>query len=185
MKGAFPGAWLAFAWGILEATVFFIVPDVLLTWIGMRRVKSALAAALAATAGAMLGGIVMYEAGQHDSDAAHTLLRSVPGIDSRLVADVRVELDAHGYTALLRGLARGRPYKIYAVESGASSAGLATFLVVSAFARTLRFVASVLLARAVTRACARWTRHRPWLEVAAWALFWLGFYAFYFAMFGW
>jgi membrane protein YqaA with SNARE-associated domain len=179
------GTWLAFAWGVLEATVFFIVPDVLLTWIGMQRVKPALVAALAATAGAMIGGIVMFEAGRHAPDAAHALLRSVPGIDAGLVADVRTELDAHGNVALLRGLVRGRPYKIFAVESGASSAGLATFLVVSAFARTLRFVVSVFLARAITLGLGRWTRKRPRLEVTAWAVFWVGFYSFYFATFGW
>jgi membrane protein YqaA with SNARE-associated domain len=127
-------AWIAFAWGFLEATVFFIVPDVLLTGIALGRVKSALSAALVATGGAMLGGIVMYQAGHRAPDAARTLLCAVPGIGSSLVADVRADLDAHGECALLLGLARGRPYKIYAVESGAASSGLGTFLVFSALA---------------------------------------------------
>jgi membrane protein YqaA with SNARE-associated domain len=184
-KRALPAGWIAFAWGILEATVFFIVPDVFLTALALRRVKPALVAALAATAGAMLGGIVMYEAGQHAPDAAHKLLCSVPGIDAGLVADVRNHLDEHGYVALVRGLFRGRPYKIYAVECGANSSGLASFLAMSAFARMLRFVASVLLARGVTLLIARWTRQRARVELAVWALFWIGFYAFYFAAFGW
>jgi hypothetical protein len=55
----------------------------------------------------------------------------------------------------------------------------------TAVARTGRFFASVLIARAVTLLIARWTRERPWIEVGAWAVFWLGFYAFYFAAFGW
>lgn len=176
---------LAFAWGALEATVFFIVPDVLLSWIGLRRTKLALGAALAATAGAVLGGTVMYALGQRSPDTSRDLLVAVPGIDAGLVESARAQLDRHGPSAIFLGVAFGRPFKIYAVESGAAGRSLAPFLAVSALARALRFVASALLARLATLALARWTRRRPWIETTLWAGFWLGFYAFYFAAFGW
>lgn len=178
-------AWLAFAWGLAEATVFFIVPDVLLTRIALRRARAALFAALLATAGAMVGGIVMYAAGQRAPQAAIALLDHVPGIDGGLIADVRTDVDAHGQAGLFRGVFRGWPYKVYAVENGAKSSGLALFLLFTALARMGRFVVSVLITRAVTLLIARWTRQRPRIEVWAWAVFWLGFYAFYFAAFGW
>ena len=49
---------LAFAWGFLEATFFFIVPDVLLTLIACRMLRPALKASVAALTGALIGTLV-------------------------------------------------------------------------------------------------------------------------------
>ena len=47
---------IASLWGFAEATVFFIVPDVLLSWLALRSPKSGLIACLFALLGALIGG---------------------------------------------------------------------------------------------------------------------------------
>ena len=54
---------VAFAWGFAEATLFFIVPDVPLTGVGCRSLRAGLKAMSAALVGALLGGMLMYNAG--------------------------------------------------------------------------------------------------------------------------
>ncbi len=49
--------WIAGAWGMAEAVLWFVVPDVFLTWVAMRRgVRPALRLSLVAVAGAIGGG---------------------------------------------------------------------------------------------------------------------------------
>jgi membrane protein YqaA with SNARE-associated domain len=50
----------SFAWGLAESTFFFFVPDVVLTFSALRNYRMALRAAVAALAGALIGGTLMY-----------------------------------------------------------------------------------------------------------------------------
>ena len=51
----------AFLWGVAEATLFFFVPDVLLSYIGVKRgVRATVRASIIAAAGAAIGGAFMY-----------------------------------------------------------------------------------------------------------------------------
>ena len=61
----------AFAWGLAEAICFFIVPDVLLTLIAMRSLRSAMKATMAALAGALVGGALVVVFAHASPDAAH------------------------------------------------------------------------------------------------------------------
>src|SRR4029079_3151630 len=73
--------WVAFAWGIAEASFFFIVPDLLLTLIACRAFKPALKATLAALSGALVGGVAMYAFGMRAPDEARAFLDYVPAIN--------------------------------------------------------------------------------------------------------
>lgn len=176
------GVAIAFLWGLAEATCFFIVPDVFLTFVALVRLGPALRANLAALAGALLGGAVMGGLGSHSPDAVRDLLVTLPGIDPALIADVRDQLAHHGLSALLLGPLRGVPYKLYAVEWGAQHGALLPFLLVSIPARAVRFVLATLLARGIAIAITRRGGRRL---VVAWTIFWVGFYTFYFSRMGW
>ena len=168
----------AFAWGLAEATCFFVVPDVLLSLIAVRRLRPAFHASLAALAGALLGGAIMVAFGARAPEATRTFLDHVPAIGPGMIATVQAALDRHGPWAAMTGPLGGIPYKIYAVEWGARHGALATFLLVSIPARYLRFLLSVLLARGIASSAERWTR-RPAVVVALWMAFWTGLYAMY------
>src|SRR6058998_1070362 len=97
---------MAFAWGLAEATLFFIVPDVGLTILGWRDLRRAMRVTVAALLGALTGGAIMFGFGSRD-----VLLR-VPGVHEPLVAAVNTDISRHGIAALLVGPLKGVPYKI-------------------------------------------------------------------------
>ena len=175
----------AFLWGLAEATVFFIVPDVFLTLAGCRSLRASMKACGWALCGALLGGVIMYTAGRNDPENARDLLTRVPAIDAGLIQRVQIQESEHGLSAVLIGPTVGVPYKIYAVEWGARQGNLPAFLLISVPARGIRFLLTSLWAAGIARLLAPWTRRRPQVEMAILAVFWIGFYVFYFSHFGW
>jgi hypothetical protein len=165
----------SFAWGLAEATFFFFVPDIILTFLAIRNFRTALRASLAALAGALIGGVLMYLWGLHATEQATAFLIHIPGIHAPLVDAVHGQLRDQGLTAMLLGPLRGTPYKIYAVEWGSLQGGLVAFLLVSIPARYVRFLLGVVFCAAFRRVL------KPrWL-----AIFWIVFYVWYFWRFGW
>jgi len=166
-------------WGFAEATLFFIVPDVLLTFVAVEDRRRALLACGGAVPGALVGGLLMYLWGSIDPPGALAVLDAVPAIGPAMIEDVRASLERAGATAIFLGPLTGTPYKIYAVMTGSMGTSLFLFLVVSLPARSLRFLALALVTAWVSRQrpFRRWsvTRKRVLLSVL-----WLGFYIGYF-----
>ena len=170
---------LAAFWGFAEATLFFIVPDVLLSWLGLRSQRSAFVASGYALLGAVLGGWLMYVWGVHDLAGVRALLAWLPGVNVTLLDSARLQLHDIGVLALFKGGFGGVPYKTYAIHAAAEGVGLAWFLTVSIVARWLRFAVVLLLTRWLLRRLlptADIARQQVWLIVG-----WLGFYTVYFA----
>ncbi|HEX5758380.1 MAG TPA: hypothetical protein VF121_04260 [Thermoanaerobaculia bacterium] len=170
----------AAVWGFAEATVFFVVPDVLLTWVAVGAPRAALRACMAALAGALLGGWLMVACGARDPAAARALLDRVPAISPGMIERVEREIAEHGAAATIVGPLRGTPYKIYAVLAGARGEGVWRFLAVSVPARLPRFLLLTLVAAWVSqRPLRRWSLARKRALLAA---LWGVFYAAYFAL---
>ncbi len=181
-----PGArFSAFVWGLAEATVFFIVPDVLLTAIGCRSIRAAVKATGFAILGALLGGLIMYWLAAVSPETSQAGLTHVPAINPPLIESVRSQLSERGLVAVLFGPAKGVPYKIYAVEWGVRHGNLPLFLLITIPARGIRFLFSILLADGICRLIGPWTKRQVQTEMIILALFWIVFYALYFAHFGW
>lgn len=170
-------------WGFAEATLFFLVPDVLLTAVALRDRGGALRACLWAAAGALAGGAAMWSWGAAAPDAAFAVLAGVPAVSTEMLARVRAELLAGGWLAVVLGPTSGTPYKLYAATAGALGMPLAGLLAVTVPARLLRFVALTLLAGAAARGPLRgWSpRGRLALHLGCWT----AFYGAYFAMMEW
>jgi membrane protein YqaA with SNARE-associated domain len=171
---------LAIAWGLAEATVFFIVPDVLLTYLALKDPRRATKACLWVLVGALVGGIAMFCWGHYDLKCAEKFLTAVPAIDEELLNKVEQQIDDDGVKATFFGPMAGRPYKIYAVYAGAKDISFPSFLLVSIPARLLRFilltwitwwVASKLLTKLQTR-------KKAFVLTAVW----IAFYSWYFAI---
>jgi len=169
---------LAAAWGFAEATLFFLVPDIILSAIAIADWRLALWGCLAATAGAMAGGALMYRAGRLDEDRLRDQFLRLPGIGPAMLDRVARQVGSRGFLAVLLGPLYGTPYKLYAAEAGRRRLSLAGLMLVTIPARLLRFVAVTLLAA--------WLAHgvAPTLpqgaQYAVWALAWTVFYAWYF-----
>lgn len=175
---------LAFAWGLAEATFFFIVPDVLLTLIACRALRPALKATVAALIGALAGGALMHAFAVREPHIARVFVDHIPAIGPELIATVANQINQDGLLAVLVGPIEGIPYKIFAVEWGARAGSLAAFLLISIPARYVRFVLAALAARGIARLVEPLTHHRAAIELVILALIWTAFYSFYFARFG-
>jgi membrane protein YqaA with SNARE-associated domain len=163
---------LSLLWGFAEATLFFILPDVLLSLIAVRETKLAIRASLFAAAGAVAGGALMWSFGAADPAAARRLLDLVPAISETMIAGVERQSWEEGLQAVVLGPVRQTPYKIYAAAWGWTGGAILPFLLVSFPARLSRFLLFVGAVRLLPK--------RSFLLVG---LFWICLYSYYFARF--
>lgn len=163
------------AWGLAEATFFFVVPDVLLSAIALRSGRAALAATVAAVGGAGLGGAAMYLFARADPALARAAVDGVPFIPTRLFDDAAALSAQHGGLGILVGAFQGLPYKIFAVQAPEAQS-LAALVGWTVPGRAARFLLVVALAAVVARTLGRrWPRGL----VVAWAVAWLAVYGTY------
>ncbi len=179
---------LAGAWGLAEATLFFIVPDVLLTLIALlvadqqprRGLRIALAACLVAALGAAAGGALMVTLAASHPEMTTRMLLGVPGISGATFEKVGHLLGGGQIAGMLQGAFLGVPYKVFAAETGLS---VMAFVVATPLVRLPRFVLAVLAAWAFARVT-RARLKRP-ARLIVWLAFWCIFYGFYFRAVGW
>ncbi|MFO0991117.1 MAG: hypothetical protein U1E67_04200 [Hyphomicrobiales bacterium] len=174
---------IAVLWGLAEATIFFIVPDVWISLVAMRRGwKAGLLAACLACIGALVGGTIMYLWGRSDADAARHVLDMIPAISPAMIWTTGYELDHSGLTSMIVGAFTGVPFKIYAVEAGVIGTGLSAFLGMAVFARLTRFVMGAVIAAVAGNVLRRFLSERTMLSLLAG--FWILFYVWYFTVTG-
>ncbi len=171
-------------WGLAESTLFFVVPDVYLSWVALSRPSRALRACLWAVAGAVLGGGVMYLWAAADPASAGAALEAVPAISPEAVAAVGADLQERSWWALVYGPLTGTPYKIYAAQAGALGMDLGALLVVSVPARLLRFALVTMIAAGLAGAPGI-RRLSPAVLYTLHAVLWIAFYAAYWQAKGW
>lgn len=135
---------VAALWGFAEATLFFIVPDVLLTFLAQTSLRRALVASLAAAGGALTGGAALYAFAAADPETARAVLLAVPGISPELVSRVTVLLRGDLFVGLVAGALSGAPYKLFVAEAATMGVSPVTFLIASLPARLLRFALAAL-----------------------------------------
>jgi membrane protein YqaA with SNARE-associated domain len=176
------GNGLALFWGFAEATVFFVVPDVLLSWFALDSPRRALRACLFALWGALIGGSIVWLAGLRDPEPLRAVYAVLPAIDAAMIDSVGRQLESQGLPALLLGPLKGTPYKIYALEAAHLGLGYLPFLLISVPARLVRFA----LVAVGTAAIGRLLRNRLSLASLRYFLIlgWIAFYAWYFHAIG-
>ena len=170
----------ALAWGLAEATLFFIVPDVLLSAVALRGRALALRLCLWTLTGALAGGTLMYLWGSHSIDAASQALIRVPAISQSMLENVAAALQQAGVLATFLGALTGTPYKIYAALAPEAGISLAAFMAISIPARLIRFVLIALAAAWIAR---RWFgnwshRQRLLLLLGIWTVFYIAYFLF-------
>jgi membrane protein YqaA with SNARE-associated domain len=173
-----PGLAAAFLWGLAEATFFFIIPDVFLSFVAVLDRRATWKHIVAALAGALLGGALLFHWSQADPGAAHAAVARVPFITPEMFAEVNSGLDKMGLLAVLTGSVSGIPYKLYAVEAPRVSTQSA-FLLATPPARAVRFTLLWMIfgvaAGWLRKRYARSTRKLAYIH----AVIWIVSYAFY------
>lgn len=174
---------LAALWGLAEATVFFIVPDVVLTCLALSSLKKALWASLAAALAAVLGGVLVWVCAAGFPEATFAFLLRVPGISNATFATVRDLLAQGLFPGMLQGAFTGVPYKIFAAEAGATGSNPVLFAVVSPLVRFPRFAIMSLIAFGLSRLVG--TRLSSRRKTMVCLTLWAVFYVAYFRVVGW
>lgn len=181
MGVSLPWRTIAFVWGFIEATIFFTVPDVLLTFaaikLGWRKAMRLIVCTLI---GALLGGGAMYGLAVHNFETARATVDSVPLIPNSMISRVIAEMQGNWLWEMFEGSVTGTPYKVFAIAAPGSGIPLWMFLLGSAAVRPIRW-ALVLTFAAIVASMLRRAGYAR-LAVPLCALLWIVFYAFYYVV---
>jgi hypothetical protein len=170
----------AFIWGVAEATLFFFVPDVLLSYIGLKRgVKAATRASIIAAIGATFGGVMMFLWSAADPAAARAAVLAVPAISTEMIARAADAMRGDWFGAMMIGPLSSTPYKVYAIlapQVGGTT--LLPFALASVAARLPRFLIISIGVALIGRGLSRWLSARQllWVLIGAWLLFYAVFF---------
>lgn len=142
-------------WGWSEATWFFVIPDVWLTFtvfLGSRMVFQSIAAALL---GAALGALTQWGLGPEGREWLLACWKVLPGYASAMLTRVDGEVRASGIWAFPGGPWEGIPFKMYLKQGLDQGIPGWQTLLISPIARAPRFVLIPLISGAI-----RWLLHR-------------------------
>jgi membrane protein YqaA with SNARE-associated domain len=171
----------AFIWGVAEATLFFFVPDVILSYIGVKRgPRAALFASVYAALGASIGGAIMYVWSAHDPISAGGAVAAVPAISDLMMEMAAEDMQMNWFDATLMGPLSSTPYKVYAVIAPHVGVSLPLFALASVIARLPRFLIVSVGVAWIGRLIEPWLGPRAPILILTGA--WLLFYAAFFAL---
>ena len=169
---------IAAYWGLAEATLFFIVPDVWCSVVGRTNLRAGFVACVWSLLGALAGGLIMFQWGAQDFAQVSLMVESIPAISVAMIEHVRSELVEQGLWAVLLGPISGTPYKLYAIQSAQAGIGVWDFLLISIPARFLRFTLVTLFCHVVLQLLKR--GFPDYSPLAILLSGWTIFYLFYF-----
>jgi len=175
-----PGIVIAAAWGFAEATLFFIIPDLVLTLAAAFSVRRSLLHVVSAIIGGVLGGLVMFGWASKSPQEANRTVASVPLVRMEMFERVESHFERAGVWGLCLGPTSGIPYKVYAVRAPAHAKAL-HFGLVSIPARAERLFitwAQFALLGVVVRRL--WPRRADLVLACVFVVYWLVAYGLYF-----
>ena len=178
-----PPSWIGFLWGFAEATLFFIIPDLVLSWASLAGVRPGIKILGAILAGAVVGGICMYTWALWRPDSARSAVAAVPFVRTKMFEKVQEDYRAHGVSGIFYTLGTGIPYKVYAVLAPPVTSPV-TFGLISLPARFERLALSWLIPTMLGVFLRRWVRNHRCLTAVLWLGFWVVTYAIYWSTVG-
>ncbi len=173
-----PPGWLGFLWGLAEGTLFFIIPDVLLSWASLAGARCGARLLGAIVVGALLAGTIMYGWASTKPGPAHAAVAAVPFVRERMFDQVNEGYSKHGLIAMLQGPSSGVPYKVYAVLAPPQHDFL-RFILLSIPARLERLALSWIVFTAIGCVLRGWMGNHRRLTVGLFLAFWVVTYAIY------
>lgn len=176
-----PGLGLGLLWGFAEGTLFFIIPDLVITFTALFSFKQSLKQLAVVLAGSLLGGWILFSLAARDYPAARKAVDGVPFVSERMFEATRSDYETSGVWALCKGPLSGIPYKVYAVEAP-GHASLLSFLLVSIPGRLERLAITWVLFAGVGLALRKRIARFPGWAVLGYGLYWIAVYAYYWSV---
>ena len=173
-----PWSWAALLWGAAEGFLFFIVPDVIIGLVALRRgLRAGVAAALLAATGAAIGGGAMYLWAQQRPTQAIAAVAAVPAVSDAMIERAGREMSAGWLGAAMKGPLTSTPYKVYAALAPAQGVSLPAWIAAAWPVRLPRFLlvaAGMALIGGLVR-----ERIAPRIGLAVFTLGWVLFYGWF------
>lgn len=171
----------AFIWGFSEATFFFIIPDVLLSYYALRNdnIKKIFLMNIICIAGAALGGTVVFIMSTLDHSAVIDFMLAVPAIHTYMFDHVQSEMSGNTFLALVTGPLFGVPYKLFAGFAPVYT-NIFIFILFSIPARFIRFIIVSLLAYFLSHKFFRGLSLK--VKTLIWFVVWVIVYVVYFSI---
>ena len=168
-------------WGFAEATVFFIVPDVLLGAVALFAPRAAPRLLAFALAGALAGGALTYGvASELRPSQSEAVLDGVPTVKDSAIHRVEREMRDKGPRSIVYGpLRMGTPYKLYARAAAVEDETFSSFFLWSIPGRLERMLPVTLVAALVGFLARGWIARRPRAVLASYGASWLAVYVVY------
>ena len=173
----------AMLWGFAEATLFFIVPDVIVGLVALREPRRSLWVGLAAVTGACCGGAALYTLVPQIGRDIEDMMAAVPAIHPVMIDQAREQLAIQGPIALLHGHWDGIPLKVFAAEWSLFRLGVVKLMLWTGAVLAFRLVTLGLVFGALGFVLRRSLQKHPevWTAVylALWTLFYMYYWFFY------
>jgi len=168
-------------WGFAEATLFFIVPDVLLGAVALFAPRAAPRLLAFTLAGALAGGALTYGvANELRPSQSEAVLDGVPTVKDSAIHRVEREMRDDGPRSIVYGpLRMGTPYKLYARAAAVEDEAFSSFFLWSIPGRLERMLPVTLVAALVGFLARGWIARRPRAILVSYGALWLAVYVVY------
>jgi membrane protein YqaA with SNARE-associated domain len=128
----------SFLWGFLEGTVFFIIPDVLISFIALQSFRFGVYSASFTLLGSLIGAMCMMQlASLFD---VYEFLIHIPLISDAQIHVAQSHLEQYGAQGVMYGPTTGIPHKIYSLYASLMHLSPVWYLWYSALSRYARFL---------------------------------------------
>lgn len=175
---------IGFSWGFAEGLVFFIVPDVYISFATLFSPRAGIVAWLSSIAGSAVAVVVIFVLTAMLRLDYLGFLPSIPGISTGLVERVAERLAGAGLPYTASFIFTGVPLKLYVAVALSLGVSLGSVLLWTIFARIVRIAPTVVATAVIRRLFSRAIDARPGVWTALLVLFWFAFYVFYFMRMG-
>lgn len=171
----------AFIWGFSEATFFFIIPDVLLSYYALRNndLKKIFLLNIICITGAALGGAAVFIKSSIDHSSVIEFMLGVPAIHTYMLEHVESEMAAGTFSALVTGPLFGVPYKLFAAFAPLHT-NIFIFILFSIPARFIRFIIVSFLAHLLSHKIFKGLPIK--VKTLIWLFVWVIVYIIYFSI---
>ncbi|HLY92687.1 MAG TPA: hypothetical protein VKQ89_05465 [Candidatus Angelobacter sp.] len=175
--------WAGFLWGFAEATLFFVVPDVLLTFVALYSPGRSVKLIGMILVGGLAGGTLMFYLGAKNTERAEAVVLRVPFVSAGMFEKTHSGFERDGIWTLAKAPGNGIPYKVYCLQAS-RYAGWGKFIVVSTLARLERFALFWLVSVLIGLAFRQRIQRKPLIPALAHLSLWISGYAWYWSNVG-
>jgi membrane protein YqaA with SNARE-associated domain len=130
---------LGFLWGFAEGTVFFILPDVLLSFVALFSFRRFVVSTGITWLGSLMASILVYYTAEYNPEMTRAIVHAVPFVTQKMFVTVQSGYEQHGAWILAKAPMSGIPYKVYAFAAP-QYVDVLSFVLVGMFARLGRFL---------------------------------------------